>query len=638
MGHLVEAKEFFEKALSAKEDYLPAAHNLENLASAMVERWHFRMLNDTVRNESYREAIFKKIRQGFSTILDLGTGTSLLSLYAMQGGAKKIFACENSPAMIEIAKDVIKYNDSKTLIQLIPLSSTDLQIPQNLPSRVSLLVTETMDAGVFGENILQSLIDAWDRLLLPPTKYFTAPKASSRNGIVVPFGATIFVAGVQCPFIANSSHVLPGKCEILEALPFKVIASSALENGEYSSEDLTRLPGGFKLLTEPVEVLKVNFNDPDDLKKHLNGERDKTVDLMCSEPGVIDAFVSWFVLQLDEDLKISTKPCQQSCWEQAVFATRIPLVVESNQKVKICISSAKGVLNVQLDAKDIEIDSYCLLEPDAIRFLNDRAWISAMHSVANNMKATENSNVLDLSPFPYLGLLMLKKGVCKSLTTLLKMEDACKDVFGTIGTLRFIQDIEELNGDQIFDVVILSPCSQHGEIDQEAMHMFGNLRNHMTENCILLPEKITVVGQLWESQWLNSMSRLTSDENVTNFRISEFVNKYKLKKHLDLSIQNVQYIPLSEPQQFHSFELCQLPDSLTCVDVKVLKQGTVDALAYWFEFDFGGTIHVTTNRPDSHLLQAAYLFHESKTVSEGDTVVSKVITQSGILDICPRSS
>lgn len=34
--------------------------------------------------------------------------------------------------------------------------------------RVSLVVTETVDAGLFGEGIVESLIHAWEHLLLQP--------------------------------------------------------------------------------------------------------------------------------------------------------------------------------------------------------------------------------------------------------------------------------------------------------------------------------------------------------------------------------------------------------------------------------------------------------------------------------------
>lgn len=35
-------------------------------------------------------------------------------------------------------------------------------------NRVSLVITETVDSGLFGEGIVESLIHAWEHLLLPP--------------------------------------------------------------------------------------------------------------------------------------------------------------------------------------------------------------------------------------------------------------------------------------------------------------------------------------------------------------------------------------------------------------------------------------------------------------------------------------
>lgn len=69
---------YFKRALNVNRDYLPAYRNLELTKSLLVERWHFRMLNDLTRNESYEQAILKKIRSGFETVLDIGTGTGVL--------------------------------------------------------------------------------------------------------------------------------------------------------------------------------------------------------------------------------------------------------------------------------------------------------------------------------------------------------------------------------------------------------------------------------------------------------------------------------------------------------------------------------------------------------------------------------
>ena len=40
------------------------------------------MLNDANRNEAYREAIMKKVKQGFNSVLDIGTGTGIFRYFA----------------------------------------------------------------------------------------------------------------------------------------------------------------------------------------------------------------------------------------------------------------------------------------------------------------------------------------------------------------------------------------------------------------------------------------------------------------------------------------------------------------------------------------------------------------------------
>jgi len=99
-----------------------------------VDRWHFTMLNNKWRNNAFEQAIRKRINQGYDTVLDVGTGTGLLSLYAKDAGAKKIYACECSDVMTLIAKQVFESNNA-TDIKLIPKLSFDLKIPMDIPER-----------------------------------------------------------------------------------------------------------------------------------------------------------------------------------------------------------------------------------------------------------------------------------------------------------------------------------------------------------------------------------------------------------------------------------------------------------------------------------------------------------------------
>lgn len=93
------------------------------------------MLNDKARNTSYERSISNRISQGYDTVLDIGTGSGLLSLYAKHSGAKSTFACEFSAEMAFIADKVFSKNNAKDII-LRPAHSTSLQVPRDLPHRV----------------------------------------------------------------------------------------------------------------------------------------------------------------------------------------------------------------------------------------------------------------------------------------------------------------------------------------------------------------------------------------------------------------------------------------------------------------------------------------------------------------------
>jgi hypothetical protein len=72
------------------------------------------------------------------------------------------------------------------------------------PSRVSLVVTETVDAGLLGEGILQTLIHAWESLLLPPG----SKDEVSSVGRVVPEAAGVWIVPIECLHIARKYRFL----------------------------------------------------------------------------------------------------------------------------------------------------------------------------------------------------------------------------------------------------------------------------------------------------------------------------------------------------------------------------------------------------------------------------------------------
>ncbi|KAM6221727.1 protein arginine N-methyltransferase 9 [Rhynchocyon petersi] len=324
MGFRDEAAGYFRKAVKLNPDFNDAKENFYRVANWLVERWHFIMLNDVKRNAIYNAAIQKAVHSGHKTVLDIGTGTGILSMFAKKAGAHSVYACELSKTMYELACDVVAANRMESAIKLLHMKSLDIEIPKHIPERVSLVVTETVDAGLFGEGIVESLIHAWDCLLLQP-KNKGEDGNYEKYGKVIPAGAVIFGIAVECAEIRRHHRVANkdiAGIHFPENVKFQSPAYSSVDSEEtiepYTTEKMSRVPGGYLALTECFEIMTVDFNNVQELKS-LATKKPAKIDIPVTKEGVLDAIVVWFVLQLDEEHSLSTSPSEETCWEQAVY-------------------------------------------------------------------------------------------------------------------------------------------------------------------------------------------------------------------------------------------------------------------------------------------------------------------------------
>lgn len=87
------------------------------------------MLMDHVRMRAYHSAIMnnKHLFEG-KTILDIGTGSGVLSIWAAQAGAAKVFAVEYTD-MAHHARNLVEKNGLSHIIEVIQSSAEDLQLP-----------------------------------------------------------------------------------------------------------------------------------------------------------------------------------------------------------------------------------------------------------------------------------------------------------------------------------------------------------------------------------------------------------------------------------------------------------------------------------------------------------------------------
>ncbi len=138
LGRLEEARESFMQALKINPDFTEAMINLESSTAAAVPTWHLSMMNDKSRNSAYLEALKLAVDDGLF-VLEIGTGSGLLSMMAATCGAGEIITCETSSTIANIATKIIHRNGYGKNISVINKKSTELIVGEDLPRKADLV-------------------------------------------------------------------------------------------------------------------------------------------------------------------------------------------------------------------------------------------------------------------------------------------------------------------------------------------------------------------------------------------------------------------------------------------------------------------------------------------------------------------
>jgi type I protein arginine methyltransferase len=122
------------------------------------------MLMDHVRMRAYHSAIMsnKSLFEG-KVVLDVGTGSGVLSIWAAQAGASKVFAVEYTD-MAKHARTLVENNGLSHIIEVIQSSVEDLELGD---IKVDIIISEWMGYFLLRESMLDSVIRARDRWLAP---------------------------------------------------------------------------------------------------------------------------------------------------------------------------------------------------------------------------------------------------------------------------------------------------------------------------------------------------------------------------------------------------------------------------------------------------------------------------------------
>lgn len=127
---------------------------------------HAVMIQDKVRTSTYAHFILTNphlFRD--ATVLDVGCGTGILSLFAARSGAKRVIAVDASD-IAEKAEKIVKANGFEDVITVVRGKVEDIVLPDGI-TQVDIIVSEWMGYALLYESMLDSVLVARDRFLRP---------------------------------------------------------------------------------------------------------------------------------------------------------------------------------------------------------------------------------------------------------------------------------------------------------------------------------------------------------------------------------------------------------------------------------------------------------------------------------------
>lgn len=141
---------------------------------------HRQYLSDPVRLAAFRAAIQEAVAPG-AVVLDLGSGTGVLGLFACEAGAARVY-CVDDGGILEVARAIAAANGLTGRMRFVNAHSSDAVLPE----RVDVIVADLIGRFAIDGSLVEDLADARHRLLKP-------------GGALVPSAVDLEIAPVEYP-------------------------------------------------------------------------------------------------------------------------------------------------------------------------------------------------------------------------------------------------------------------------------------------------------------------------------------------------------------------------------------------------------------------------------------------------------
>ncbi|KAJ6666089.1 hypothetical protein lerEdw1_000993 [Lerista edwardsae] len=268
------------------------------------------MLNDKDRNAKYfqgiRAAVSRVKKRGERAIvLDIGTGTGLLSMMAATAGADFCYAVEVFKPMADAAVKIVEKNGFSEKIKIINKHSTEVTVGPDgdMQCRANILITELFDTELIGEGALPSYEHAHQYLVQEGCE-------------AVPHRATVYAQLVESKRMWSWNKLFPIHVQAEDGEKI-VFSLPEMENcpGAPAVYDiqLNQVPlSDFTAVSDVLTMFSVDFS-----KQVSRASASYTVQFEPITSGRAQVVLSWWDMDMDPagTIKCSMAPY----WVQASF-------------------------------------------------------------------------------------------------------------------------------------------------------------------------------------------------------------------------------------------------------------------------------------------------------------------------------
>ena len=324
-GRRQEALSRFRDILERQPDNIHVRHQMRRLVSSVVPFWHIPMLNDVRRNDAFERAVRAAIETSGrdALVLDIGTGSGLLSMMAARAGARKIVTCERIPVIAETAERIIASNGYEKQISILNMASTGIVVGRDIEARAQILISEILSSDLLAEGVLATFEDAHARLLQP-------------GATIIPRAATAVGCLLESKVLSDYAFV--GDVSGFDVSPFGALAAQRLPvHGTMTS---------WRRLSRDIDLLRIDLS----ASEHV-AEIGK-LSIPVEADGIAVGIVQWMNVDLADGVAFSNHPDDYSDggWLQVLHTFPRPVSVTAGGHFDVMVGHDRTSLIVMSES------------------------------------------------------------------------------------------------------------------------------------------------------------------------------------------------------------------------------------------------------------------------------------------------